>query len=354
MEFYRSNTTSQFGPGHITEQELAFLDWLETEPVDVHLINLPIPGWHSRALYSFHQTQNGFPHAAGLVAREPRDVYDYWERNFLLHSWRRYEAVTCGWRTKEKYLSALDELTTDGFTHVILHRLLSWSSKLTGAFAAAQPSYADDYVWINRLNDLRAHCEKDFVAEIVGASPFSDDYLSPSVVHQRHGLVLSFHPTQPAHPEFLSYFSHNSFDQKSAVHISYNREGELVLQSNDDSLTNLDIISNLNSGVWLIIGKQDDHLGQIPAYESWLKKHFRFCDRFLGRDESKIDLYLKPNIPCEAVADQSKFEVRFDSGTRLHNMSYDLHSDEIIFYLSLTNRSESPYSISLQFFNETR
>ena len=337
-------------PGVVTEQELAFLDWLEKEPVDVHLINLPISGWSGRASFSFHQTLKGYPHAAGLVAREPRDVFSYWDQNFLLHSWRRNEAVTCGWRTKDSYLAALDELAADGFTHVILHR--ARSSILAGSFVAAQPSYADDYVWIFRLDDLRATCEKDFVAEIVADSPSSDAYLSPSIVHQRHGLVLSLHRTQPVHPEFLSYFSHTSFDQKSAVHISYNPAGDLVLQSTDASLTNLDIISDLNSGLWLIYGKQDAQLTQIPAYEAWILENYRFCDRHMVLDDARIDLYLKPTIPCEAVADQSKFEVRFDSGTRLHNMSYDLYADQIIFYLSWSNRSENPYSFSLQFFDE--
>ncbi len=108
-------------PGVITEPELAFLDWLEAEPVDVHLINLPASGWSNRALYSFHQSQHGFPRAAGLVARDPRNAFDYWHRNYLLDKWRRYQAVTCGWRTKERYLSALNELARDGFTHVIFH-----------------------------------------------------------------------------------------------------------------------------------------------------------------------------------------------------------------------------------------
>lgn len=339
-------------PGVITEEELAFLGWLEAEPVDVHLINLPTSSWSNRASYSFYQTQHGYPLAAGLIAREPRNAFDYWDQNYLLGKWRRFNAVTCGWQTKEKYLSALDELATDGFTHVIFHRNRSRSGSLSGSFATAQPSYADDYVWIFRLEDLRAPCDKDFVAEILAASPFSDAYLAPSIIHQQHGVVLSFHQTRPVHPEFLSYFSHISFDQKSAVHISYNLQGELVLQSSDDSLATLDIISDLNSGLWLINDTQDDRRTEIPAYESWLQEKFRFCDRFLDRGEASIDLYLKPSIPCEAVADQSKFELRFDNGTSLHNLSYDLHSNQIIFYLSWTNRSERPHSFSLQFFDE--
>ncbi len=339
-------------PGVVTEQELAFLDWLETEPVDVRLINLPPSGWSNRALYSFHQTLKGYPHAAGLVAREPRDAFAYWDQNFLLHAWGQYKAVTCGWQTKEKYFAALDELARDGFTHVILHRNRSPSGRLAGSFVAAQPSYSDDYVRIYRLDDLHATCEQDFVAEIVADFPFSDAYLSPSIIHQRHGLVLSLHRTQPVHPEFLSYFSHTSFDQKSAVHISYNPAGDLVLQSTDASLTNLDIISDLNSGLWLISGRQDAQLTQMPAYEGWLLENYRFCDRYRERDNARIDLFLKPNIPCEAVADQSKFEVRFDSGTFLNNMSYDLYTDRIIFYLSWTNRSENPYSYSLQILDE--
>ena len=192
---------------------------------------------------------------------------------------------------------------------------------------------------------------KDFVAEIVAASPYADIYLMPSIIHRRHGVAMSFHHRQPAHEDFLPYFSHISFDQKKAVHISYNSLYDLVIQSSNDRYTNLDNIDEVNNGVWLINGQQDTDLAPMQVFQDWFKTNYRFCTRFLDHDEATIDLFLKPNIPCDALGDQSKYEVLYDNGMRLHNVSYDLDSNRVTFYLVWTTKPERDYAFSIQFFD---
>ena len=75
--------------GVVSEKELAFLDWLEDEPVDVRLVNLPMNIWSNRFLYSLHQTHSGYPHADGAIARPPPAALDYISGNHLLNKWKK-------------------------------------------------------------------------------------------------------------------------------------------------------------------------------------------------------------------------------------------------------------------------
>ena len=50
--------------------------------------------------------------------------------------------------------------------------------------------------------------------------------------------------------------------------------------------------------------------------------------------------------------DSSVFEVHYDDGLRLHNLSYEFDSDTLRFYLAWTNATSERYGFSLQFFDE--
>ena len=71
---------------------------------------------------------------------------------------------------------------------------------------------------------------------------------------------MSFHQTQAVDEEFLQYFSHISFDQKSAVHISYDKQDDLAVQSSDEKRTDLDNIAEVDNGVWLINNPRETDL----------------------------------------------------------------------------------------------
>ena len=338
--------------GVISEAELRFLDWLEDEGVDVRLVNLPMHIWSWRSQYSFHQTRTGFPHADGAIARRLADALTYIEQNWLLNEWKGGRAIYCTWRTRREYLPALDQLAADGFTHVVLHKNGGLDYEQADSFVGLEAAYDDDYATIYRIKDLRSACDRDYMAQYFSAFPYAGIYLTPSIIHERNGLVMSFHQSQSAHETFRNYFSNISFDQKNMVHFSYNRLDELVVESSHYLLTYLDNITNAHNGIWLINNPQETDLAPMPIFHDWLEVNYRDCNRFLDRADATIDLYVKRDIPCEALADQSKYEVRYDNGVRLHNVSFDLVANHVTFYLVWTIAPERDYSFSIQFFDD--
>ena len=337
--------------GVIAELELAFLDWLDEEPVEVRLINLPMGGWNTM-LYGFYQTQNGYPQAEGRAARTPPSSYNYISANNLLNTWRRRSTAHCTWRTQDEYLAALDELESTGFTHVVFHRDLPTASQIADSFVGASASFEDEYVSIYRLYDLRSFCMRDFAAEFATASPYVDIYLMPSILSRRHGLAMSFHQTQAADEEFLQYFSHISFDQKSVVHISSADPDETLAQSSDEMRTDLDNIAEVDNGVWLINNPRETDLELLGVYRDWFKQNYKFCSRFVDQDDATIDLYLKTDIPCEAAGESSAFQVDYDNGVSIQNLSFQRLSDRHVFYIAWAKESARDYAFSIQFFDE--
>lgn len=139
-------------------QEYEYIDWLNGENADeIRLINVPM-GRTNAKRYALHQAFNGFPHAAGSISREPKSAYDYVRANPILDSWWTRAPILCDVDTRDLYLTALGQLESDGFSHVVFHQEARYRDLLIDSFKNAQPSYRDDYVWIYRLEDLRDSC----------------------------------------------------------------------------------------------------------------------------------------------------------------------------------------------------
>ncbi len=343
-------------PGVINEKELAFLNWLEDERVDVRLVNLPMNIWSHKSLYSFHQTQKGYPHADGAIARTLSDTLVYIKQNHLLNEWKGGRAIYCTRQARDEYLAALNQLAADGFTHVVLHVVLhkhrGLDHELADSFVGIEASYDDDYATIYRMDDLRTACNREYMAQFFSAFPYADIYLMPSIIHERNGLVVSFHPSQPAPEAFISYFSDISSDEKNMVHLSYNHLDDLVVQGMRFLGAALEENVYVNNGFWFVHNPQKTDLSQAKALQSEITKRFRVCNRFLDRADATVDLYVKRDIPCEALGEKSKYEVRYDNGARLHNVSFDLAANHVTFYLVWTIAAERDYSFSIQFFDE--
>ncbi len=151
-------------PRIVPKEQLAFLETLNAEPGQVRLINAPFGRGNSKN-YLLHQTLNGFPQVEGLVSRTPPSAYDYIGANAILNQWNLNREVICSDDYENgfglpvaEYLAALDQLEADGFSHVVFHRNLGHGFSIRKSFDAAEPMYADDYVAIYRLSDLRDSC----------------------------------------------------------------------------------------------------------------------------------------------------------------------------------------------------
>lgn len=142
----------------IHADEFAYINWLNQEDEnDIRLINLPM-GRSKTKRYMLHLALNGYPHAEGAISRTPDAAFDYIRANAILGSWNSHTAISCEIDSRDLYLSALERLETDGFSHVVFHRLRRYGDKIVDSFRTAKPSYHDDYVSIYRLEDLRDSC----------------------------------------------------------------------------------------------------------------------------------------------------------------------------------------------------
>ena len=144
-------------PTFVTDDHTAFLDWLEAEPENARLINLPMGRLNSK-IYGFYQTINGIPHVEGLASRTPPEAYDYIRSNLLLETWLNKTSIVCADANRGEYLAALDQLEGDGFTHVVLHNRLLRQETVADSFDGIEPDYDDGFVSIYRLPQLAESC----------------------------------------------------------------------------------------------------------------------------------------------------------------------------------------------------
>ena len=154
VEYYRSPER----PRIVTDEETAFLDWLEVEEGEKRLINLPMNRGNSKQ-YLLYQTLSGYPQVEGLATRTPPAAYAYINDSLLLAAWNEQTSIQCSPENREAYLSALNRLLDDGFSHIVLHQTqLAEASEIPDSFLNAPPSYEDEFAVIYRLEDLRGGC----------------------------------------------------------------------------------------------------------------------------------------------------------------------------------------------------
>ena len=147
------------GPGgKLTADHVAFAEWLkQEEDQDIALVHLPL-GRPNPKFYLFYQTLTGYPQTEASISRTPERAYDYVREHSLLKAWYDRRPVSCDSENRDSYLSALLQLENDGFSHVVYHRDLLDAADIADSFRTANPSYADDYVSIYRVSDLRQSC----------------------------------------------------------------------------------------------------------------------------------------------------------------------------------------------------
>jgi len=143
----------------VTNEETAFLNWFaKLEDQDsIRLINLPMNRGNSKQ-YLFHQALNGYPQVEGLATRTPPSAYTYINDNLLLAAWHGKNSIQCSLENREEYLSALNRLLNDGFSHIVLHDTRLAASKIPNSFLNVAASYKDSFVTIYQLGNLYDSC----------------------------------------------------------------------------------------------------------------------------------------------------------------------------------------------------
>ena len=142
----------------IRAERIAYLDWLANESSDeIRIINLPMGRGNSKH-YNLFQALSGYPQAEGAISRTPSEAFEFITANPILNSWRNDQPIACEDGANEGYVTALNELETVGYTHVIFHRLIPGAGKIGDSFRHVEASHDDDFVKIFRMEDLRQSC----------------------------------------------------------------------------------------------------------------------------------------------------------------------------------------------------
>ena len=339
---------SELEPGIVTEQHLAHLQWLDDEPSVKRLINLPM-GRQNSKWYLFLQTRSAYPQAEGLVARTPWMAYKYIWANHVLNSWYYRYPVKC---EDSAYLAGLDQLEADGFSHVVYHKGMFRADEVKGSFAAVEASYADEFVAIYRLNDLRLGCPLEVRDRYPLVQAYRDVLQETSILDERGGNVVLFAASARASADIVQYLRHFSGVTRDVVTIAEDDEEKIdvqILQRPDlDGAPELEA----QAALWLLRIPQAPSAEKTAAYQHWFAERFKFCRRAQDDESAAYDLYLKAGIPCSAMDESSRIDARYEGGVRLRNASYVFDDGGMQFYLAWTNPTTNNYGFSLQFFDE--
>ncbi len=336
----------------IPDAQLAFLSQLrqEDDQEPIRLINLPM-GPRESKVYDFYQTYNGFPHVEGRPTRAPESAFDYIESNLLLNSWRQHEYALCLPWMRGAYLGGLQQLQSDGFTHVVYHHHMDWRDSITLSFAGVQPAYHDSYATIYRLAQLEDSCRPETLA---APAPFS--YLqrlafSSALVPDEGMTILSLHPSEGLADEDYHFWASVFRDWKGFVHV-YQRDLELQLQSFNPDDTDLNALPSENSLFLAAYDPSQAESDEWRALGAAFVEDFQACQPIIDSSDLVALYYLRKDIDCALVLASDPFIVDYENGLRLRHRRLELKGAELTVETWWTRLPEDAHGVSIQLFDQ--
>ena len=166
-------------------------------------------------------------------------------------------------------------------------------------------------------------------------------------------LILSFHPNQiVSDGKLLPYYRELASQWDDITHLTYDGAGDLVIQNGLSTHASLESISANSNGIWVIHNPKETDLMDMPVFADWFAQRFKMCERYLERDVSIIDYYVKQAIPCELITAEMKRGIAYENGTELANYAIEEIDGELAAYLWWRHTDDKRYSFSLQIFDE--
>ena len=338
-------------PLALPDAQLAFLSQLRQEDnqASFKLINLPMGARESK-IYDFYQTYNGYPHAEGRPTRAPDSAFDYIDGNLLLSSWRRHEFILCLPWVRAQYIAGLNQLLSDGFTHVLYHHHLDWRDSISLSFAGLQPAYEDSYVTIYRLARLQDSCRPGTVQAPAPFSHFQDLAQSSALIPDDGMMILSFHPSEGIDDESFRFLTSLFKDWKGLVHV-YQQDGELQLQSLNSEHTDLNKFLAENLLLLLTYNPSQVEADDLRALGEALAEDFQACQAIIQSPDLVAAHHLRNDYECALVLPEDPFIVDYENGVRLRNLRQELDGAELTVELWWTSLPDKAYGVSIQVFN---
>ena len=336
----------------VADKSVAFLDWLKTEEEDsIHLIHVPMNTTFLRRYYNFLQMLSGYPQVEGSVNRLLPEAYTYIFSNYILSSWKEGRAVHCLPANQETFEAALNRLLEDGFTHVIFHRG-SERRPESHSFASVPSSYADGFVAIYRVADLRQSCAN---SRIRGRDTFPhlrELALSTEILPDPDIMVLSANPTRRIDEEQFAYFI-SVFDEWADFAHVYGQDGGLAVQSLNDGYIDLNSVVASNQMILRLQDPAQAGSAALKSLQETLDSNYRLCGHAIETNRTISEYFIASGFPCEIMASDAHFSILYANGVKLENALLDLHDSELDLYLYWKNRPsrDEIYAYSIQIFD---
>lgn len=182
---------------------------------------------------------------------------------------------------------------------------------------------------------------------------YQDFVYEASELPGHNELILSFHPNMVlSSNKTLPYYRKVIPQWAYIVHITYDSQGDLIIQSGHARYGSLEAIAANSTGIWVLHNPGQSDLMSMPVFRNWFLQRFKICKRFLERDVSIIDYYVKLSIPCELITDDPARGIAYDNETELANYVLEEADGELAAYLWWRHTEDKRYSFSLQIFDE--
>ncbi len=343
LEFYAPIKGLTFPKG-----ATAYIDWLKSEPDDpIKLINLPSQKNVDR-FSQYVQTLTGYPTAYGHLWRTLRSTRRYNDRNLLLREWNQAHSGHCFGR-QQAYQLALDELISDGFTHIVLHRWIEDAAEVQHSFLDLPAAYDDELVRIYRLRNMRLGC-KDLPPELAVFDQFLE---SPWGARQPGSSLLSFHPSSRLDSEHFAYLDAAiSLTTKwgGLLHL-YVDQGEPTFQTAAGRQVTVEDFTNLDQVIYVVFHSRDADTALMESTPPL--NQYQYCERQSFEDGWVVLRLLRREFSCALFTSPAPLGARYDNGAHLANLLLTPAEGDLEIQMRWGALPFPKHAFSVQFFDES-
>lgn len=334
----------------IDESQLRFIEWLKTEEQDsIRLINLPMGRRYSK-IYSFYQSIAGYPTVEGVANRTLAESYSYIDADPLLSEWRNHHRIFCMPATANAINEGLNQLFSDGFTHIVIHRGLPQSLRTPISYLHAKPAYEDDSVTIYRLQDMLGSCRSSAILRGSVSRLLQDiePYADVRGVHRT--AVLSIHPSEDISLDMERLYARIMETERAVIPLTVD-DLENISSVPREQHDDIERVISRASVALLIHDPQATPPDLLQTYTAWIARHYRSCGQAIGTDATRVEYFAKSDVPCELLTSDDAFEVKYDNNATLANTLLRFDGERLDLHLLWGRLPGGAYSVSLQIFD---
>lgn len=165
-------------------------------------------------------------------------------------------------------------------------------------------------------------------------------------------LIISFHQAAPAVWKTLEYYRAILDNWHYVVHLSYDENGQLLVQSGIPPRLSLEDIAENFYSVYAIHNPSQTDLNALAVYSGWFLERYRSCKRYVDQPNNVIELYLQRRIPCGLLLAEDPLAIRYDNGMALANVEVESSGDALDVFFWWDEIHASEYAYSLQAFDQ--